>query len=94
MLPGQRWAAGGVPVSRDLVGRVGEVTLGPLDQGPAGRVKVQDRYGNWHFPMARACRETDPIEVGTQVLLVDRQNAVFLAIPASAELKPSSNLTP
>jgi hypothetical protein len=77
--------------AEDLVGRVGEVTLGPLDQGPAGRVKVQDRHGNWHFPMARAARESNPIEVGTQVLLVERRSAVFLAIPASTELTTASN---
>lgn len=71
----------------DLVGRVADVTLGPLDQGPAGRVKVQDRYGNWHFPMARAAVGEAPIPVGAQVLLVDRDGSAYLAIPAPDDLK-------
>lgn len=73
----------------DLVGRVGEVTLGPLDQGAAGRVKVQDQHGNWHFPMARAARDVAPIPVGAPVLLVDRDGAAYAAIPAPADLVPA-----
>lgn len=71
----------------DLVGRVGEVTLGPLDQGAPGRVKVHDRFGNWHFPRARAARDAAPIPVGAQVLLVDRDGDAFTAIPAPDDLK-------
>ena len=71
----------------DLVGRVAEVTLGPLDQGPAGRVKVQDAHGNWHFPMARAAVGYEPIPVGDHVLLVDRSGPIFMVIPAPEELK-------
>lgn len=74
----------------DLVGRVAQVTLGPLDQGPAGRVKVQDAHGNWHFLMAKAAEGRDPIPVGAQVLLVDRRDAIFIVIPAPEELKTSS----
>src|SRR5262249_11556995 len=36
----------------DLVGRVGEVVIGPLDQGPPGRVSVADVHGNRHFVLA------------------------------------------
>lgn len=74
----------------DLVGRVAEVTLGPLDQGPAGRVKVRDTHGNWHFPMAKAAEGRDPIPVGAHVLLVDRRGATFMVIPAPDELKITS----
>jgi len=75
-------------VSNDeLVGRVAEVTLGPLDQGPAGRVKVRDPHGNWHFLMAKAVEGHDPIPVGAQALLVDRKGATFLVIPAPDNLK-------
>ena len=38
----------------DLVGRTAEVTVGPLDDGLPGRVKLRDAHGNWHFPRARA----------------------------------------
>ncbi len=71
----------------DLVGRVAEVTLGPLDRGPAGRVKVRDAYGNWHFPLAKAAEGHEPIPVGTPVLLVDMSGPVFMAVPAPEELK-------
>ncbi|MGO4572470.1 OB-fold-containig protein [Microvirga sp. 2TAF3] len=71
----------------DLVGRIAEVTLGPLDQGPAGRIKLQDIHGNWHFPMARAAKDHGPIPIGAQVLLVDRTGSTFLAIPAPEQLK-------
>jgi membrane protein implicated in regulation of membrane protease activity len=74
----------------DLVGRIAEVTLGPLDQGPAGRVKVQDTHGNWHFPMAKAAEGREPLPVGAQVLLVDRNGPVFVVIPAPEELKTIS----
>jgi membrane protein implicated in regulation of membrane protease activity len=70
----------------DLIGRVAEVTLGPLDQGPAGRVKVQDTHGNWHFPMAKAAEGHAPIHIGTHVLLVDRRDATFIVIHAPEEL--------
>jgi hypothetical protein len=70
----------------DLLGRVAEVTLGPIDQGAAGRVKVQDAHGNWHFLMARLSKSHAPVPVGAQVLLVDRSGAIFLVIPAPAEL--------
>jgi hypothetical protein len=74
----------------DLVGRVAEVTLGPLDQGPAGRVKVRDAHGNWHFLMARAAEGQEPIPAGSQVLLVDRNGPTFLAIPAPEDLRTIS----
>ena len=75
-----------VIVENDLVGRVAEVTLGPLDQGLPGRVKLKDTHGNWHFPMARAAKDHGPMPVGSMVLLVDREGTAFLAIPAPKEL--------
>jgi membrane protein implicated in regulation of membrane protease activity len=74
----------------DLIGRVAEVTLGPLDQGPAGRVKVRDIHGNWHFPMARLADGHDPIPVGAQALLVDRSGTTFLVIPVPEDLKTNA----
>ncbi len=74
----------------DLVGRIAEVTLGPLDQGPAGRVKVRDPHGNWHFLMAKAAEGQAPVPVGAQVLLVDRRGPTFLVIPAPEELRKIS----
>ncbi|MCB5176184.1 OB-fold-containig protein [Microvirga lenta] len=74
----------------DLVGRVAEVTLGPLDQGPPGRVKVRDAHGNWHFLIAKVADGHAPVPVGGQALLVDRSGSTFLVVPAPDELKASS----
>src|SRR5262245_17184824 len=70
----------------DLVGRTAEVTVGPLDEGLPGRVKLKDAHGNWHFPRARAAKGHGGMAVGSTVLLVDREGTCFLAVPASDEL--------
>jgi membrane protein implicated in regulation of membrane protease activity len=88
-----RWVARLVPRDEtyavdlaDLVGRIGEVTVGPLDQGLPGRVKLKDQHGNWHVLRARAADDHPPINVGTPVLVVDLASNVFLAIPAPPDL--------
>ncbi|MBR1026805.1 MULTISPECIES: OB-fold-containig protein [Bradyrhizobium] len=73
----------------DLVGRVGEVVIGPLDQGPPGRVSVADIHGNRHFVWAVAAPSSSPLPQGTMVLLVDRDGTRFVAVKADDELKPS-----
>ncbi|MBX4991739.1 membrane protein implicated in regulation of membrane protease activity [Rhizobium binae] len=65
-----------------LIGRTGEVSLGPLDQGLPGRIRVKDQHGNWHVLRAKAAKGQDSLKIGTQVLLVDRKADVFIAIPA------------
>ena len=73
----------------DLVGRVGEVVVGPLDQGPPGRVSVADIHGNRHFVSAVAAPSSSPLPQGTLVLLVDRDGTRFVAVKADDELKPA-----
>lgn len=73
----------------DLVGRIGEVVVGPLDQGPPGRVSVADVHGNRHFVSAVAAPSSGPLPQGTMVLLVDRDGTRFVAVKADDELKPS-----
>jgi membrane protein implicated in regulation of membrane protease activity len=73
----------------DLVGRVGEVVIGPLDQGPPGRISVADIHGNRHFVWAVAAPSSPPLPQGTMVLLVDRVDTRFVAVKADDELKPS-----
>jgi membrane protein implicated in regulation of membrane protease activity len=73
----------------DLVGRVGEVVIGPLDQGPPGRISVADIHGNRHFVWAVAAPSSPPLPQGTMVLLVDRDGTRFVAVKADDELKPS-----
>lgn len=76
--------------AEDLVGSIGEVTLGPLDTGLPGQVRVVDRHGNAHFVRARAAAGEAAMSQGERVLLVERSDTVFLAMPIPAELQPIS----
>ena len=75
----------------DLVGRVGEVVIGPLDQGLPGRVRVKDIHGNLHFVAACAAPTSVPLPQGASVLLVDRTGTRFVAIAAPDDLKSPAN---
>jgi hypothetical protein len=70
----------------DFIGHVAEVSIGPLDQGLPGRVRLKDVFGNWHSVAARASPESTPLPVGASVLLVDRDGRCFIAISAPADL--------
>jgi hypothetical protein len=70
----------------DLLGRIGRVDSGPLDQGLPGRVHVVDMHANSHFPRARAAPGISLIAQGEQVLLVAYENQIFDVIPAGEEL--------
>ncbi len=71
----------------DLVGRVGEVVIGPLDQGLPGRVRVKDIHGNIHFVAASAAPSSLALPQGAAVLLVDRDGTRFVAVAVPDELK-------
>jgi hypothetical protein len=70
----------------DFIGHVAEVSVGPLDEGLPGRVRLKDVFGNWHSLVARASPESTPLPVGASVLLVDRDAKSFIAISAPADL--------
>ena len=70
----------------DFIGHVAEVSIGPLDQGLPGRVRLKDVFGNWHSLVARASPESTPLAVGASVVLVDRDAKSFIAISAPADL--------
>lgn len=70
----------------DLVGATAEVILGPLDDGLPGQVRALDRYGNTHFLRTRAAPGAPAMAKGARVLLVDRADAVYLAVPATPDL--------
>lgn len=75
----------------ELVGRSAEVTVGPLDQGLPGRVRLKDQHSNWHVLRARAAPDQEaPIPIGATVLLVDLVDGIFLAIPTPADLYEDS----
>lgn len=75
----------------DFVGRTAEVTIGPLDQGLPGRVRLRDAHGNWHQLRAGAAKGEGPLGVGKTVLLVDRKADIFLAAPAPSDLIKSGD---
>jgi hypothetical protein len=70
----------------DFVGKVAMVSVGPLDQGLPGRVRLKDVFGNWHTVSARASPGQQALPVGASVLLVDRDARSFVAIAAPADL--------
>lgn len=96
-IPATRWASRGLTriVPRDetsaqeqadFIGLTGIVTLGPLDQGQPGAVRVKDRYDNIHNLRAQA-EAGYVIETGRLVLIVEGRDGVFQAIPAPAALE-------
>jgi hypothetical protein len=74
----------------DLVGRVGEVVVGPLDDGLPGRVRVKDVHGNVHFVAATAAPASTALPQGASVLLVDRDGTHFVAIAAPIDITRST----
>jgi hypothetical protein len=70
----------------DFIGKVALVSVGPLDQGLPGRVRLKDVFGNWHTVAARASPDSTALPVGASVLLVDRDAKSFIAISAPADL--------
>lgn len=72
----------------DFLGLTGVVTIGPLDQGKPGTVRVKDRHDNIHFLRAQAA-SGHTIDTGAQVLIVDGADGLFQAIPAPPNLKNS-----
>ena len=70
----------------DFIGKVAMISVGPLDQGLPGRVRLKDVFGNWHTVSARASRDSPALAVGASVLLVDRDARSFIAISAPADL--------
>jgi len=70
----------------DFIGKVALVSVGPLDQGLPGRVRLKDVFGNWHTVAARASPDSEPLPAGASVLLVDRDTKSFIAISAPADL--------
>ncbi|RDJ22111.1 DUF1449 family protein [Bosea caraganae] len=82
IFPGDETAA----VSQsELIGLTGIVTLGPLDQGKPGSVRVKDQHGNIHVLRTKAA-PGHVIAQGAAVLVVDGSAGLFEAIPAPEEL--------
>jgi Protein of unknown function (DUF1449) len=100
-LPATRWVGRGVAriIPRDetsvlsqddFIGLIGTVTIGPLDQGNPGSVRVKDRYDNIHALRAMAA-PGHVIATGALVLIVDGADGLFQAIPAPQPLEEDGN---
>ncbi len=63
-----------------FIGRTASITLGPVDAETAGKAKLVDQFGNVHFVRVRAANAGESYEVGSEVLLVRRDDAVFAVI--------------
>ena len=71
----------------DFVGHVAEVSIGPLDQGLPGRVRLKDVFGNWHSRRRHApVPNPRRFRSAPACLLVDRDARSFIAISAPADL--------
>jgi membrane protein implicated in regulation of membrane protease activity len=77
----------------DLIGRVGTVTLGPVQEGAAARAKVQDKYGNWHFPRIVPAVAGLSIPQGASILIVDKVGGQYAVIAAEGRLAPAPDLS-
>ncbi|MDR1828145.1 MAG: YqiJ family protein [Methylobacteriaceae bacterium] len=73
-----------------LIGRTGIVTLGPVREGFAARIKIQDQFQNWHFPRARPATPDEVIEQGELALVVDCVGQEVLVARAAGDLRPSA----
>ncbi len=67
-----------------FIGLMGVVTIGPLDQGQPGMVRVKDPYDNIHTLRTQAAPGY-VIETGASVIIVDGSDGLFQAIPAPQE---------
>ena len=67
-----------------FIGLAGVVTIGPLDQGQPGMVRVKDQFENIHTLRAQAAPGY-VIETGIPVIIVDGSDGLFQAIPAPRE---------
>lgn len=95
-VPATRWLSRGIAriIPRDetnaisqtgFIGLVGVVTIGPLDQGQPGMVRVKDMHDNIHILRTQAAPGYQ-IETGASVIIVDGSDGLFQAIPAPQEL--------
>lgn len=72
-------------VNRDnLIGRRGTVTLGPLDDGSPGQIRVRDQHGELHTLRAAPADAGMSIAKGVEVVVVARAEGeanVYLVMP-------------
>jgi len=70
----------------EFVGRTGVITLGPARRGVVARMKLQDQYGNWHFPKIEPFTAEDEIAEGALVLVVEQGEGMLRVARADGKL--------
>lgn len=68
-------------VSRDtFIGRIAKITIGTARRGHPAEAKLTDQHGQSHYIMVEPDNSTETLEAGTDLLLVNRNQNVFVAI--------------
>ena len=62
---------------------------GPVVEGASARAKVQDKYGNWHFPRVTPGAAGLSIPEGASILIVDKVGGAYTVIAAEGRLASS-----
>ena len=75
-----------VVAESEFVGRTGVITVGPARRGVVARMKLQDQYGNWHFPKIEPFTEEDEIAEGALVLVVEQGEGKLRVARADGKL--------
>ena len=65
-----------------FVGQLAIITQGTARQGFSAEARLVDAHGRTHYLRVEPMNET-PLEPGTEVLLLERKEAVFLVVPAT-----------
>jgi hypothetical protein len=60
-----------------FIGSVGTVTLGRVESDNPGKARVLDAHGNVHYVRVRAAEPDKHYDMGSEVLLVRREGAIF-----------------
>jgi hypothetical protein len=75
-----------VVAESEFVGRTGVITVGPARRGVVARMKLQDQYGNWHFPKIEPFTEEDEIPENALVLVVEQGEGMLRVARADGKL--------
>ena len=68
-------------VSQDaFVGTTGTIVIGTAQAGQPAQARLQDEHGQSHYVMVEPTTPAEVFETGTEVLLVERQGAVYQGV--------------
>ncbi|MBK17877.1 MAG: hypothetical protein CMM52_03435 [Rhodospirillaceae bacterium] len=66
--------------SKSFVGRIATITIGTARKGEPAEAKLQDTHGQTHYVMVEPEKAEDAFDAGTQVLIIQKEGARFIAI--------------